>query len=70
MNTIAINLQIAGKPVAGIRRGVPANGASPRFDFAPKRKEKLLGPAQYLILVRRHFADRAKLSRAFRGMAN
>ena len=51
-------------------RVVRTDGVSPRFDFAQTRKERLLGPAQYLILVRRHYAKRAKLSWAFRGMAN
>jgi hypothetical protein len=70
MNTIATNLQLPGKRAAGIMLAVPTEDASPRFNFAQTRKEKLLGPAEYLILVRRHYAARAKLARALRGMAN
>jgi hypothetical protein len=51
-------------------RVVRTDGVSPRFDFAQTRKERLLGAAQYLILVRRQYGRRAKLSGAFRGMAN
>jgi hypothetical protein len=70
MNTIAANVQLPGKRAAGIMLAIPTEGASPRFDFAQTRKERLLGPAQYLILVRRHYAKRAKLSWTFRGMTN
>jgi hypothetical protein len=70
MNTIATNLRLPGKPAAGIMWVVRTDGVSTRFDFAQTRKERLLGPAQYLILVKRHYAKRAKLAWAFRGMAN
>jgi hypothetical protein len=40
------------------------------FDFGREPKERLLGPARYLILVRRHHADRARLSWSFRSLAN
>lgn len=70
MNTIATNTQLAGKPAAETKLAAWTQGSPPRFNFAQTRKERLLGPGQYLILVRRHYADRAKLPRAFRAMAN
>ena len=70
MNTIATNLQMPEKPAAAVRLPDGTEGASARFGFAQTRKEKPPGPGHYLILVRRHHADRAKLSRTFRSITN
>lgn len=70
MNMTAINHQMHWKPAAGVEPTVRTDGAGLKFDFARTRRMKLPGPAQYLILVRRRYADRAKVSWAFRGMTN
>jgi len=70
MNTTATEVQVHWQPAAEDKPAVRPEGPSPRFDFAGARKEKLLGPAHYLILVRRQHAGRAKLSWSFRSLTN
>jgi len=70
MNTTATKVQMQWKSAAEGKPAVRPEGPSPSFDFAWARKEKLLGPAHYLILARRRHAGRAKLSWAFRSLAN
>jgi hypothetical protein len=70
MNAIASNRELAWKPPAAIKLAGGTEAGAPRFNFAQRRKERLLGAAQYLMLVRRRHADKAKVSWAFRGMRN
>ena len=70
MNTIATNLQMPEKPAAAVKLADGTEGAPARFGFAQTRKKRLLGPAQYLILVRQQYADRAKVPWVCRGMTN
>jgi hypothetical protein len=70
MNSIATKSQLPGKPVTGVSLTARTEGASHRFDFAQARRERLLGPAHYLILLRRQHAGRADLSWEFRSITN
>jgi hypothetical protein len=66
----AINHQMHWKPAPGVEPAVRTEEAGLNFDFARTRRLKLPGPAHYLMLVRRQYADRAKLSWTCRGITN
>lgn len=70
MKTTAINVQVPWEPAADDKLAVRAEGVVPRFAFARARKETPLGPAHYLILLRRQHAGRANLSWESRRLAN
>ena len=70
MNMTAINHQMLWKPTAGVEPAIRTEGALVSFDFGRARREKLPGPAHYLILVRQQHANRARLSWALRDRMN
>jgi hypothetical protein len=69
MQTIATDIQMQLPPAATIKSRCRNQNHGLEFDFGRQPKDRLLGPARYLMLVRRCHADRSRLSWSFRSLA-
>jgi hypothetical protein len=70
MSTPANSIRIHWKASPGFQPAIQAEGTLRGFDFARVRKQRPPGSVHYLILARRDYAERTKVSWACRNMAN
>jgi hypothetical protein len=70
MQIMVTDKQMPLPTATAVKSSSEDDGLGLEFDFGRRPREQLLGPARYLMLVRRRHADRARLSWSFRSLAN